>query len=84
MSILLAGGIYGVRLCDGLRWHHIYSKYHDNPFSRSKVVLGGDTHEDTDTRTARWSHKPTIIFLIEESRLRIVFLSHRKHIETPF
>jgi hypothetical protein len=41
MSVLLKGGIYEVRRLDGLEWHNIRTKFHDEPFrqlSNIKVI----------------------------------------------
>jgi hypothetical protein len=30
MSVLLMGGVYDVRSQDGLRWHDIHTKFHED------------------------------------------------------
>jgi hypothetical protein len=57
MLVLLMGGIYELRHCDGLRCHDINAKFHKDWFRHSEVV-SGDTRADTATR----SHKHTFIF----------------------
>jgi hypothetical protein len=65
----LMGRIYEARHWDELRWHDIHTKFHRDRVRYSKVDIG-DTY--TDTQTARWSYKPTSIFIFrnKESRLK--------------
>jgi hypothetical protein len=54
----MIGGIYEVRRWDGLRCHDLYTKFHKDSFSHSKVDKG----DYIDTQTEWWSHKPTLFF----------------------
>jgi hypothetical protein len=67
MLALVMGEISEVRGWDGLRFHDIYAKFHEDWFRHSKVVTE-DTH--TGTQTARWSHKLIFISQNMESRLK--------------
>jgi hypothetical protein len=44
--VLLKGGIYKMRLLDGVKCHHIHTKFHKDWFRNSKLI-GEDTHTDT-------------------------------------
>jgi hypothetical protein len=59
----LMRGIISLGRWDGLRCRDKSTKFHKDWFGRSRVNVG-DTQTDTctHTRTATWSHKPTLIF----------------------
>jgi hypothetical protein len=62
----LMRGIYEIFRGDGFRCHDIYPKFCEDWFRHSEV----DKEGYTDTKGARFSHKPTFIFSKKESGLK--------------
>jgi hypothetical protein len=58
MLVLLVEGIYEIYRLDGLRWHDIHIKSHDDRFSVYKLLKGTHTH----TPTKKQSPKPSLYF----------------------
>jgi hypothetical protein len=71
MLVLLKGGIYDVHRWDGLMWHNVHIKFHEDGFSYSKFNREGDTNADTHTH--RQESELINLFLYfqnKESRLK--------------